>query len=494
MGICRCNCTPKCKKWTTFGFAIAFILLGLFFSVFWTMIFDKILNFELSIYSTNSVSYQMWKETPIPIYISFYLFNWTNSEEVIKNSTIKPIFVECGPYTYYEHHVRDNVTFNDNGTVSFYTRRTWKYLPEKSVGDLTDKITTFNPILATVGDLIKYKHVIVQLGVNFFLEEKRVQLAITKTVDEYIFKGYDDPLLDLVRKLNITAFQIPYGKFGWFVNRNDSAEYDGFYNMIDGADGINNLGIIKNWNYQSRLPYYEGECGIVNGSQGELWYPPHDQQRIKIFSSDLCSSLDLDRSEEFTQFGLKGYKYVGTERNFDNGTNYLESRCFISKDFVGEQYSGVRNVSLCKFRAPALVSYPHFYLADPSYLESIEGLKPEKEKHEMYLSLQPDTGLPLSVRAKIQINLKMERLKHIKLLSNVQTRVMPSFWFSQQVDLTENLATPVKTLLVLPSAGQYTGFSLLGLGAVIAIIGFTVTYRRGWHDSEEEQLLDQNAI
>lgn len=494
MGICRCNFTPKCKKWTTFGFAIAFIVLGLFFSVFWTMIVEKILNYELGISSTHTISYKMWKETPIPIYLSFHLFNWTNAAEVQKNSSIKPIFVECGPYTYYEHHVRDNVTFNDNGTISFYTRRTWKYVPEKSVGDLSDKITTFNPILATLGELIKYKHVIVQMGVNFFLEEKRTQLAITKTVDEYLFKGFDDPLLDLVRKLNITAFQIPFKKFGWFVDRNNSAVYDGFYNMFDGANGISNLGNVINWNYQSQVPYYEGECGRVKGSQGELWYPPHDQQTIEIFSSDLCSSLQLERREEFSQFGLRGYRYVGTAKNFDNGTNYPESRCFITKDFVGEQNSGVRNVSLCKFRAPALISYPHFYLADPSYLETIEGLKPDKDKHEMYLSLQPDTGLPLSVRAQIQLNLKMEQIKHIDLLSNVQPRLMPAFWFSQQVELTEDLASPVKTILSLPSAGEYTGFTLLGLGALIAIIGFAVTYRRGWHDSEEEQLLDQNAI
>lgn len=52
---------------------------------------------------------------------------------------------------------------------------------------------------------------------NFFLNEKKVKLAITKTVDEFLFEGYDDPMLDLVHKLNISGFKVPYTKFGWFV-------------------------------------------------------------------------------------------------------------------------------------------------------------------------------------------------------------------------------------------------------------------------------------
>lgn len=90
----------------------------------------------------------MWKETPIPMYLQFYLFNWTNSEEVMKNQTVKPIFVEHGPYTYYEHHIRENITFNDNNTITFLTKRNWRFVPEMTVGSLDDVITTVNPIVA----------------------------------------------------------------------------------------------------------------------------------------------------------------------------------------------------------------------------------------------------------------------------------------------------------------------------------------------------------
>lgn len=90
----------------------------------------------------------MWKETPLPMYLTFHMFNWTNAEEYVKNPSIKPIFTECGPYTYYEHHLRENVTFNNNDTVTYFTKRTWRFEPDKSVGSPDDLIITLNPILA----------------------------------------------------------------------------------------------------------------------------------------------------------------------------------------------------------------------------------------------------------------------------------------------------------------------------------------------------------
>jgi hypothetical protein len=41
----------------------------------------------------------MWKETPIPIYIDFYFFNWTNPEELLEEN-FKPALVELGPYRF----------------------------------------------------------------------------------------------------------------------------------------------------------------------------------------------------------------------------------------------------------------------------------------------------------------------------------------------------------------------------------------------------------
>lgn len=91
----------------------------------------------------------MWRETPIPMYMQFYLWNFTNADEVEKSKwEIKPKLEQCGPYVYYEHHIRENVTYNDNNnTLTYKTRRVWHFKPEMSNGTLADKITTINPII-----------------------------------------------------------------------------------------------------------------------------------------------------------------------------------------------------------------------------------------------------------------------------------------------------------------------------------------------------------
>lgn len=39
--------------------------------------------------------------------------------------------------------------------------------------------------------------------------------------------------------------------------------------------------------------------------------------------------------------------------------------------------------------APIFISFPHFYLAGKELQESLDGLKPDPEKHDMYLDVHP---------------------------------------------------------------------------------------------------------
>ena len=64
------------------------------------------------------------------------------------------------------------------------------------------------------------------------------------------------------------------------------------------------------------------------------------------------------------------------------------------------------NVSSCKFNAPAFISYPHFYKADPFYLNQFDPgmFNPNADLHESHLSLEPVSGVPLDVKVRMQIN------------------------------------------------------------------------------------------
>jgi len=90
-------------------------------------------------------------------------------------------------------------------------------------------------------------------------------------------------------------------------------------------------------------------------------------------------------------------------------------------------YNGMLNVSSCKFNAPAFVSYPHFYNADPFYAEQFQegAISPNKvndkkilvwipllidmpfdqDDHESHLMLEPYSGVPVDVKVRMQINM-----------------------------------------------------------------------------------------
>lgn len=72
---------------------------------------------------------------------------------------------------------------------------------------------------------------------------------------------------------------------------------------------------------------------------------------------------------------------------FDNGENVPSRRCYCPNGNCGP--SGALNISSCKYGAPAFVSMPHFLHADPSYIEAITGLLPDKEKHQMSMVIEP---------------------------------------------------------------------------------------------------------
>lgn len=94
------------------------------------------------------MNYDNWIETPIPMYLKFTMFNWTNPDD-IHDPDYKPNLVEMGPYVFLEKHTRVNVSFHpENGTVSYDQIRTWHFKPEMSNGTLNDSVTNVNVIAA----------------------------------------------------------------------------------------------------------------------------------------------------------------------------------------------------------------------------------------------------------------------------------------------------------------------------------------------------------
>lgn len=96
--------------------------------------------------------------------------------------------------------------------------------------------------------------------------------------------------------------------------------------------------------------------------------------------------MALEWSSEVDVHGVSGWKYVGSPYTFDDGSRYPENACFCSGECVP---AGLRNISACKFGAPAFVSFPHFYLVNESVSERVVGMKPNRSIHEFNLRVEP---------------------------------------------------------------------------------------------------------
>lgn len=240
-------------------------------------------------------------------------------------------------------------------------------------------------------------------------------LFVTKSVREWLFDGYDDPLLDFL-KLADLPYDLPFDRFGWFYNRNESSSYDGRINMYTGQDTIAKLGTIHTWNNISHTPFYRDRCGMINGTTGELWQPGmNPTASITMFPTDICRSITLNYAGTIEHLGIEGSQWVADESTFDNGTLYPQQACFCTAapESCPDLASGVFNVSECRYGAPAFVSFPHFYLADPSYRENIDGMAPQSDLHKFTLALEPTTGIPLKVNARMQINILLQPIQHL---------------------------------------------------------------------------------
>lgn len=224
----------------------------------------------------------------------------------------------------------------------------------------------------------------IALGLSLYNQK----VTVTKTVGEFLFEGYEDDMVSLAKSLPFLAGEeIPFDRVGWFYKRNNSADLTGWFNVETGENDIKNIGLLRNWNFAKNNPAFEGNCGNIKGSAGDF-FPPNQERggSISIFSPDMCRDLPLDFETDVEIHGIKGYKFSGGARSVDNGEKYQDQLCFSPGEIVP---SGTLNISSCRFGTPVFMSFPHYFEANPYYRNLVDGLEPNKQKHQMYITLEP---------------------------------------------------------------------------------------------------------
>lgn len=410
----------------------------------------------------SSLSFGMWKEIPVPFYLSVYFFEVVNPSEVLNGQ--KPVVRERGPYVYREFRQKVNITFNDNDTVSYMENRSLRFQPDRSQGSESDYIVLPNILVLGGAVMMEDKSTSLKLLMTLGLVTMGQRAFMNRTVGEILW-GYEDPFVNFLSKYFPDMFPIK-GKFGLFVGMNDSSS--GVFTVFTGVQNFSKIHLVDKWNGLSEINYWHSEqCNMINGTAGQMWAPfMTPESSLEFFSPEACRSMKLTYQESRVFEGIPTYRFTAPDTLFANGSVYPPN-----EGFCPCRESGIQNVSTCRFGAPLFLSQPHFYNADPVLSEAVLGLNPDSKEHSLFLDIHPVTGIPMNCSVKMQLSLYIKSVKGVGQTGKIEPVVLPLLWFEQSGMMGgKTLNTFYTQLVLMPQVLHYAQYVLLGLGGLLLLV------------------------
>lgn len=468
----------------------AIFLLGLIVFASFPALFRFILDHDLPL-RNGSTSFKQWRDIPFPLFVNIYIFNVTNPDDFLRNGS-RPILQQLGPYSYRTIWTKDSIVWNSNNTVTFRENHLFLFNQEGSNGTENDTVTMINGPVVIASNIARKKPLWEKVLVSAVLKLLKEKLFIRRTVREFLFDGYSDILTQLARIIDPSIPDMK-GKYRWFYGKNNTD--DGLFTAYTGTDDMSKFNVITRWNGKPALNFWKGEtCNMINGTNGEVNPPIQEKQKhLKFFRTDLCRSWTLTYDHDVKHHGLLAKRFITTKDVIANGTENPANECFTLEE---ELPSGAYDASTCIYGTPTVMSLPHFYLGDPSYLEAVEGLSPNKSQHDFFLDVEPTSGITIGLTARLQVNFHLRKIPHITIFEDlkVDSLVLPVLWQEIVAAVTEDQAQDLINMMVMPK--YYAGiacYTLFALGGVLALAAgiFIVV---SWFQIKQELDDDESLI
>ncbi|EFN62240.1 Scavenger receptor class B member 1 [Camponotus floridanus] len=455
----------------------------------------------------HSFLFSIWKKPPVDIYLNVYIFNITNPVEFLSGKE-KLKVQEVGPYVYQEFLENNNITFNDNGTLTYIPRRKIVYVPEMSVNNpAKDMLNVPNIPLLGVSSALHDAGFLVNYPVVQLANVMGSKPILNISVYDYLW-GYEDSMVTLASEI-VPNF-INFKKFGLLDRMYDEGENIVTMNLRKNSDMVNEKGrylSIDKYNGSPGLAqwgYIETEdnktqegnsiCNTIQGATEGIIFPPRMDKRaiFRVFRKAFCRTLPIKFKKEVKQDGLSGYLYTLTDDFAEPPDRNSDNECYCRKKKTCLK-KGLCNLTPCYYNIPAAVSLPHFLDADPSLLEDIEGLKPDRKKHESFAILQQAFGIPIKVHSRMQTNLIMYPTRYNSKIAVFNDIAVPIFWTDMYIPFlpTYLYILLILILQILPIAQTVLIYLLGIIGMMMIVLSLTSTLRI-FNKQQQEQ--EQEAI
>ncbi|XP_057659106.1 scavenger receptor class B member 1-like isoform X1 [Diorhabda carinulata] len=422
--------TQKIHKPPGYKSAIIIAVVGLIAVLSGTFIhvvnpYDLIFKWKL-IFEKGGEIYELWRAPPVELYLKVYLWNITNKEEYMSGLENQLRMEEVGPYVYRELMKHENVTFNDNGTLTAVPKHPLVWVPEYSQGNLEEDLLVLpNIALLSIADVVSDKSYFTRIGLNLLIRQTESQPLVTMTAREFMF-GYYSSILTLGN--NFMPTWITFDKLGLIDRMYD---FDGDYETVyDGQKfGLNNIGLIEKYRGDTKIPQWDSPCGDISGASDgtkfQGYIEPNDT--LLFFRKSMCRAKKLIKVNETITSGLKAYIYNFDPEADDNGWDRENNKCFC-KDPTNCKPRGLLDVRGCYYGFPIALSNPHFLDGDKILSANVIGMNPDPKKHRTFFVIQPDSGLPLQLAVRFQINMHLRNIKTIANCERFDNIVLPLLW------------------------------------------------------------------
>ncbi|XP_048487843.1 scavenger receptor class B member 1 isoform X2 [Plutella xylostella] len=468
------------KWWFVLASAVVLLLAGIVCAIFFNSWVRLIIDHEL-VLRPGSMTFEWWARPPVRPFIKVYVYNVTNADDFLNNGS-KPILDELGPYVYSQEWEKVNITDNENGTLSFHYKRTYTFRPDLSAGPDDDAVVVPNIPMLSATSQSKHAARFLRLAMASIMDILKIKPFVEVSVGQLLW-GYEDPLLKLAKDVVPKEQKLPYEEFGLLYGKNGTSS--DVVTMHTGASDMMKYGIVDRFNMRDKLPHWTtDQCNSIAGSDGSI-FPPHISMNdtVHVYDKDLCRLLPLKFLREVeSSAGVSGYRFTPPEDVFaDSEAN----KCYCP---AGPPCApnGLFNVSLCQYDSPIMLSFPHFYLADESLRAAVEGVSPpDAEKHRLFIDIQPEMGIAMRARARIQINLAVSQVIDIKQVANFPDIVFPIIWFEEGIDeLPEQVSSLLRLATKVPPVARAAlGWGLSALGLLLILLAVTCLIRSSHRQS-----------
>ncbi|KRY38472.1 Lysosome membrane protein 2 [Trichinella spiralis] len=430
---------------------------------------------------------KLWENPPYDMSLQFWFFNLTNADEVAL-AYAKPMLSEVGPYGFDEHQKKMAVEYHDNGTISYKNFKWFTFNSTKSCSSCNpnDLITVPNVPFWTL--LHKLRQSGTPVGVKKFISFGLIGLGegafITRSVDALLFTGYLDILFSMAKAMHWLApdFDFP-DRMGFMYGKNYS--YDGPYLINSGVMNLTQKGTMELFQGSTFVNYWNSEwANMINGSDGSVYPPFMDRSQIlKLFSPDLCRSLYVRYDSDGMVDKLATLQFAIPEDALDDTTSENAGFCwptdiYYPKIQIPDSKSGLAclppgllNISKCQKDAPIVLSFPHFLFTPEEVQQSVYGMHPDPAQHKTILEFEPITGIGISFRRKLQINVAAVRDNDFTSLKKFKSAIIPVFWLNESAYLNAETREALWHRLFLPQKLAYgSAYALISLGTLIIVL------------------------